>query len=48
MSIFSSQCAIIVIFIYKITEVKMCVSLRDHHDLTLILLKMTLLHIRHV
>ena len=33
-------------FIYKITEVKFCASLREDHDV--IFAEMTLLHIRHM
>ena len=30
----NSQCAINILFIYKITEVKICMSLWEHHDVT--------------
>ena len=30
----NSHCAIDMVLVYKMTEVKSCVSLREHHDLT--------------
>ena len=30
----NSHCAVNMMFIYKITEVKLCVLLREHHDVT--------------